>query len=1358
MTNVVDFLLELRELGIEVSADGDRLLCEGPPGALTPQHREALSANKTDILRLLGAQGDRLAEVVRGGGTGVASRAQRSLWLLEQLHPGNSKWNIANAHTIEGELDRDALARSFATIVSRHAALRMRFVEAGDELSVRTAAPGDWSIEYTDLRGDGDPLVRAEAMAAAAARRSFDLAADSLFRVLLLQTADTSHVLVFVIHHMVADGWSLGVISQELETLYRMYAAGKLSPLPPLEYEYADFVTFEALREAETEPDVAWWCERLAGELPQIRLIGERPDSDVASVRLSFDLPLELKTAMEAAARTHDATPFMFLVAAFALVASRLSVEDDILISTPTANRDRREFADLVGMFVNPVVLRFNVTHKMTVTDLIAHVRSTSLDAFARPIAFDRVVEAVQPERRGTRNPLAQLSFAYQNITLPPLRIGDTVVAPRPLELTGSHFDLSIEVWPTARGLTFDFEYASDVFDAAGVGRFMQQYQTVLEAMVADPNALVSRIPLIGTAERRRLTLDVNDTATPYRTDVCLHDIIAAQAAAKPNGIAVLDERRQLTYRELDERANRLAHHLRSLGVGPDVLVAVYVERSVETLVTLLAVLKAGGAYIPLDPIYPGERIAFILEDTQRPVMVKEGSRSAVLAYDGRVVDLDRDAALIAAQPSNAPRTDVSPDNLAYVIYTSGSTGQPKGVQITHGSLVNLLSSMADEPGLGANDVLLAVTTVSFDIAALELFLPLTVGATVSIASSEVTNDGVRLRALAERATVMQATPATWRLLLEVGFTSRPGFTMLCGGEALTKELANRLVAGGGTLWNMYGPTETTIWSSCSRVRPGNAAIAIGKPIANTQFYVLDVNRELMPVGSIGELYIGGTGLARGYWRRPELTAERFVANPFGPPGSRMYRSGDHVRWRDDGELAYIGRTDYQVKLRGFRIELGEIESALARYPGVAEVVAIVRGADGDDARLRAYLAADPDQLDLADLRESVRQWLPSYMIPREFFVLPEFPRTPAGKIDRAALAKTSRTGEAAPFEAIHNPLELAVAGAFGDVLGGQIRPTDNFFEAGGHSLLALKVANRLAEVLGQPISVLSIFQAPTPRDLAVVLDHDLRSSDRHISVLQPAGDDPPLFCFHDIFSRPVHYLNLVRNLEPRQRVYGVAVGPLEREIIEHPSIDTLVRRYVAEIRRVQPNGPYRLAGYSLGGTLACEVARTLTEAGEDALVVLFDTYMPDRGSLSRTAIGNLLRAVASFRLPAVLLALKQVNWARRLWLRDMKLHGTNILPYWVPSGSRELALALVKAQKRHRFRPFFGRIVLFQGTVRGDEERFVNTDGQNGWSHLAKGRLEQIEVVGDHAQIMREPLTSEVGAHLQRILNDQAG
>jgi amino acid adenylation domain-containing protein len=1355
LSKIVDFLLELKADGVKLSVDGERLVCDAPSGVLTPERRAVLAANKPEILRLLsGSTRGTEPMLPTGAPEGVISRAQRSIWLLEQLNPGSSVWNIAAAFNIDGFLDSDALDRSFKTIVARHRTLCSRFVVVDGIPTVETTPAESWSIDFRDIRDDAQPRDRAEAISAAEAQRPFDLAAGPLLRVVLLRTDDARHVLVIVLHHIAADGSSLGVIAQELNELYAAYTSGRGSPLPDLTYSYADFVAWDASQETSDQQNLAWWQEQLSGQLPDVRLAGAgAPSPGGRGQRISLDLDAGLRTGIERLAREHEATPFMVFLAAFILLIYRRTGERDILVSTPTSHRERREFANLVGMFVNPLVLRTQVADGMTVQGLLASVRQSVLAALAHQVSFDRVVEAVRPERRGSGNPLVGLSLAYQSMVLPSLRFGATRVERKRLAFAGSRFEMSIEVWPTADGLTCDFEYATDLFDSADIDRVMEQFRMVLEGIVGNPQLMLSQVPLLTAVQRHQLLVEWNDTRGTYRNDRCLHELFAEQAAATPEAVAVLHGRSQLTYRELDERSNQLAHHLRSLGVGPELLVGVCVERGPGMIVALLGILKAGGAYVPLDPTYPAQRLAFMLEDTRAAVLVTQTSCRDAVTYAGPLVDLDTDAAKIARLPVSSLESGAGPDNAAYVIYTSGSTGQPKGTVLRH-SAVALVDWAQHAYTAEELSRTVAATSISFDFSIFEIFAPLCSGGAVVIVANMLEPPSAALG-----ATLLNVVPTALAELVRRGAIPDTIQTINCGGEALSNSVVQDVYRTTRVqrVVNVYGPTECTTFATTSDVpRGADREPSIGKPLRNTRVYVLDPSLELVPVGVAGELYIAGDGLALGYLRRPELTEQKFVPNPF-EPGARMYRTGDRVRWREDGELEYIGRFDHQVKVRGFRIELGEIENALKHHAGVQDTVVIAARDEHADMRLTAYVAGGPHRIEVAALRATAAAWLPRHMIPHAYLVLESLPLNPSGKVDRAALAQLQAPAED-DVGPIHNPLERAVAETFAGLLGMQhFGRTQNFFDAGGHSLLAVQAANLLGQMLGQPVTPLSIFHAPTPEALAVVIDADLHAPDQQLVVLQPYGDEPPLFCLHDLFSRPVHYQVLLRYLPKRQPVYGLTPGSLTDQLTSDSSFTVLARAYAAEIKLKQPQGPYRVCGYSIGGMLAFETARELVAQGEDVLLILLDTYVNREKRQSRAAARSLLRASASFSLPRFVLALRKVKWVGQHWLRSVTGMRLSDLPGWVPIHSRPFAMMMLQAQVSHRFYPFTGRTVLLQGTVRDEVTTFINGDGQNGWGGLLQGGLERIQFDGTHFEIVSEPLAAQVAQRLQDVLSEDA-
>jgi amino acid adenylation domain-containing protein len=773
------------------------------------------------------------------------------------------------------------------------------------------------------------------------------------------------------------------------------------------------------------------------------------------------------------------------------------------------------------------------------------------------------------------------------------------------------------EAWLYARNGSegLDLELRGDsVGDPAA---FVGHLRTLLSAALAEQSTPIAALPLLTQPERKELLVDFNDSAAPY-PHACLHELVAEQARSTPEAVAIEIKDEQLTYRELDARANQLAHHLVDLGVGPEVLVGICTTRSLEMVVGLLGILKAGGAYVPIDPAYPADRQEYMLASSDAPVLLtQEDLRESLPPGTAKIVCLDTDWPAIAGRPTDSAAVAADPEQLAYVIYTSGSTGKPKGVQISHRALVNFLTTMRQTPGLLAQDVLVAVTTLSFDIAGLELYLPLTTGARVVIAPAEATEDPRALSALLERAqaTVMQATPTTWRMLIDSGWPGRPGMKALCGGEALPAALADRLVDAGLELWNMYGPTETTIWSTCARIQTQGETLTIGRPIANTTLYILDQLMEPVPVGIAGELWIGGDGLARGYRGRPDLTDERFVAHPFDPtPDAKIYRTGDLARYRSDGTVEFLGRIDHQVKVRGFRIELGEIETVLARHPQIVDAVVVARGS-GADAELAAYVTAVEDLVPAHELRLFMAQTLPDYMVPSTVTTLEAFPLTPNGKVDRKALPEPVRERSGAhELIAPRTKLERKLTSIWEREL--EIHPigvTDNFFDLGVTSIVAATLFAAIEHNIGDSLPLGAIFRAPTIERLAQLIEGGEDSS-RWTSLIpiQPQGSRPPIFCIHGGAGTILHLQPLARRLGPEQPFYGLQSSGLYGGSAPIKTVEEMASHYLSEMRQVHQGGPWLLAGYCFGTIVAFEIAQRLLAQGEDVqMVALFNGPSP---------------------------------------------------------------------------------------------------------------------------------------------------
>ncbi|HVG11012.1 MAG TPA: amino acid adenylation domain-containing protein [Thermoanaerobaculia bacterium] len=1020
------------------------------------------------------------------------SFAQQRLWFLTRLEPASPWYNMPIAVRFQGPLDPALLERAAAEILRRHESLRTTFALSGGEPVQVVSPPWPFHLEVTGIEDSPDPFAEARRRVASEAASPFDLQLGPLWRLRALRLAPEDHVVMLTMHHIVSDGWSIGIFLSELTALYGAFARGEEPALPPLPVQYPDFAVWQRdwLSGDVLKAQLGYWRERLGGTLPVLELPLDRPRQPLQTfrgARLPLALPADLTERLRTLSRGRGATLFMALLAAFKVLLRRYTGQEDLLVGVPIAGRNRSEIEGLIGFFVNTLVLRTDLSGDPRFEELLDRVRETTVGAYAhQDLPFERLVEELRPRRDLARSPLFQVMIGLENSPIPAgTTVTDTALALTPLEADSgaSRFEWTLFLSETSGGIGGSLEYNTDLFDEATVRRMAGHFENLLEAAAGDPAESLSRLRLLSAGEERQLLVEWNATARGYALDRPVHELIAERRSEAP---AVTCEGETLSYAELDARANRLAWRLRDLGVGPEVPVGIYLERSLDLPVALLAVWKAGGAYVPLDPAYPRERLAWMLEDSGAPVVLTESSLLPTVPESTALT-----VCVEAGESAEGPAVPVHPESLAYILYTSGSTGRPKGVQIPHGALVNFLESMRERPGLDASDRLLAVTSLSFDIAGLELYLPLLAGAEVEIAGRALAADGPRLLSRLSEATVLQATPSTWRLLLSAGWQGSSNLKALCGGEALPPKLAGEIAARAGSLWNMYGPTETTIWSATRLVESvlGEGPVPLGKPIANTTIYMVDPHLRPVPAGVPGELLIGGAGLARGYFGRPDLTAERFVPDPFAADGTRLYRTGDLARWLATGELEFLGRLDHQVKVRGYRIELGEIEAALEQHPEVHAAVVIVREDAPGDLRLTAYVVGPAPA---GDLRRHLRAKLPEYMVPSAFVTLQELPLLPNGKVDRKALPapEAERPSLSSPFLAPKSRLEGTISEAWRGVLGVErVGVHDNFFDLGGHSLLMAQVHQKLLESLpddlGSRLTMLELFQYPTVAALA---------------------------------------------------------------------------------------------------------------------------------------------------------------------------------------------------------------------------------------------------------------------------------
>ena len=799
-------------------------------------------------------------------------------------------------------------------------------------------------------------------------------------------------------------------------------------------------------------------------------------------------LDARLTRSLHALSRREEVTPFMLLLAAWQVLLSRYSGQEDVLVGSPIAGRNRAELEGLIGLFLNTLVLRTNLSGNPTFRELLQRVREVTLAAFAhQDLPFEKLVEELRPERSLGHSPVFQVMFVLQNAPVDLLELRGIAAAQLSIENPTAKFDLTMSLGERNGQLHGTLEYSTDLFQTATIERLIGHFQVLLEGIVIDADRRISALPLLTESERHQLLENWNDTAAQFPHDKCVQDLFEAQAERTPNAVAIVFEDQQRTYRELNEQANQLAHHLRAKGVGPDVLVGLCVPRSIDLLVAILGIFKAGGAYVPLDATYPRRRLEFMLQDTAVRILITDRAQIEQLPRDSlEFISLDSAREMLATQSRVDPRRVAHPKNLAYVIYTSGSTGNPKGVEVAHHSVVNVLTSLADLLKLQPGERMLGFASPTFDISVAEFFVPMLVGGTTILTGRDVAYDTSKIVEAfrKQQPRIVQATPVTWQMLVDCEGWGGPDLTIISGGEALPNSLADRLLGKCGTLWNLYGPTETTIWSTASRVTtPSNS---IGRPIHNTQVYVLDRWLQPVPIGTWGELYIGGDGLAQGYLNRPALTAERFIANPFSTdPGSRLYRTGDRVRWSADGNLEYQGRLDSQIKLRGFRIELGEIESTLCEHQDIAQCAVVLREDRPDDKRLVAYWVSRSGDRNLR-LRDYLASRLPHYMIPSSYVCLESLPTTPSGKLDRKALPAPERKRFEAEYTAPRDAVEQSLADIWSQILGiERIGIRDNFFAFGGHSLSATQVVARACAVLRVDLSLRDLFNMPTIAELA---------------------------------------------------------------------------------------------------------------------------------------------------------------------------------------------------------------------------------------------------------------------------------
>jgi amino acid adenylation domain-containing protein len=1415
-----ELLTYLRTHDVQVWLDGERLRLNAPKGVLTSELQAELARHKAGLIEFLrtaeAATRLRLPPILpaRRSSALPLSFPQQRLWFLDQLTPNTAAFNIVLTRLFQHSIDHAALEQAFTEIVRRHEILRTTFVtEAGHPVQW-IAPPAPLAVPVVNLQNwpEADRTNEVRRLATIEAQRPFDLARGPLLRVTLFTLGAEEHWLQVVVHHIIFDGSSIPVLSRELDVLYQVFTSGQPSPLPELPIQYADFAAWQrrSLQGEILQTQLDYWKQQLAGSLPVLNLPTDRPrpaiQTDHGALR-SFEMDTCLVEALNALGQQSGTTLFMILLAAFNTLLYRYSGQDDILVGLPIANRTRAELEPLIGFFVNTLVLRTDLSGEPSFRELLSRVRELALAAYAhQDLPFETLVEVLQPERDASRTPLFQVMFVFEQAAH---------AAPQ-LDTGTAKYDLTLYLWGDTSRLTGTFEYNTDLFEAATIDRMVGHFGTLLEAIVAAPDQSIAALPIMTAAERQQLLIDWNDTTVVYPQQT-IQSLFEAQVARTPDAVAVMDGLELLTYRELNVRANQVAHYLCSLGVVPEMLVAICLPRSLDLIVSLLGILKAGAAYVPLDPAYPRDRLAFMLKDSGAAILLTQRELADRFPdHQARVLYLDAEAETIRQQPAENLNVDVPLEALAYITYTSGSTGVPKGVQGVQRGAVNRFNWMWRVYPFQPGEVCCQKTYLSFVDSVWEIYGPLLQGVPIVIIPNEVLKDDRQLiQALADfQVTRIVLAPSLLRVLLTHDDLQQrlPRLKYWsASGEALPLELARRFwhVMPHAILLNLYGSSEAAADSIVYEVKsdPALTTMFIGRPIDNTHVYLVDAHGQPVPIGVPGQIYVGGDGLARGYHGRLDLTAERFISDPFNHAissdgrSARLYATGDLGRYWPDGNIEYLGRIDHQVKIRGFRIELGEIESALKQHAAIQQAVVVAREVSPGDQRLAAYVVlkntATTDHTDdghemnssgvvgaaALDWRAYLASKLPDYMLPATYITLDALPLTPSGKIDRRALPDPdSLTTPLTPdYVAPRDVVERQLATIWEDVL--HVKPVgvhSNFFELGGHSLLAIELFAQIEKVFGKRPPLTTLFQSPTIEQLAQVLRAEGWSDESATLVaIQPGGNKPPFFCVHGFGGGVLDYGELARLLGPDQPFYGLQARGRDGVTSVHTRIDEMAADYIEAIRTVQPHGPYALGGYCYGGVVAFEMARQLQARGKPvALVSVFEGYAPVRIS-PRGVLGH-PRALIKFvrnvpywlrdylhlgreqviaRLGTKLRGIARGVMRVRGRPREVRLEDVLHNVSHIPLAHRNLMQEHLRALRHYRPGPYRGRVVLFR--VRA-MSLFRTADPEMGWGKLAQGGVEVRMIAGGHNTILEQPyvqsLAEQLAASLEAAWQDSSG
>ncbi len=1331
---------------------------------------------------------------------------QQSLLFLSRLNPSVSTYNLSDAMRLRGKLNQEAFQQALERIFARHDSLRTTFVEIDGEPKQQISASQSLPLSERDFTQFPKTEREVEALKFLSAEIACPISLEqSLSKFVLVKLDEQEHILLVMIHHIVSDGSSLGIFWNEFAQLYASYDRQQLPQLAELPIQFGDYAAWSLQQEQDFSQQLQYWKKQLAAAPALLEIPADRPRPAVQSfqgAQLSNVFSARLQNELKALNKSEGVTMFMTLLAAFNVLLARYTDQDDLVVGAPVAGRTRTETESLIGFFVNTLVLRSDLSGNPTFSELLRRTKETTLDAFSnQDFPFEKLVAELRPERSLSHNPIFQTAFALQTETNLSVKITGLELSPFKISAVTSKFDLFLSVSETADGLRTTIEYSTDLFDEVTMQRLMQHYQNLLEGIVADPSQHLSDLPLLSSAELQQILIEWNDTATEYPKEMCLHQLFEAQVESTPEAVAIVSGEVNVSYYELNRRANQVAQVLRAVGIKPDTLIGLFTDRSVEMVVGVLGILKAGGAYLPLDSGYPQARLQYMLNDAKAPVILTQTAlRSRLPETASNIICLDEKGIFSQQSEENLPNLNKAED-LAYVIYTSGSTGQPKGSAIIHRGVSRLVIK-TNYIQLDSSDAMAQVSNISFDAATFELWGALLNGARLVIINQDIALSpkefATQLRD--QKITTMFLTTALFNLLSRETPTAFATLkTLIIGGDTCDPGCCREVLKNGAPerLLNGYGPTESTTFAAWHHIKNiGEGSIPIGRPISSTTIFILDRYLNPVPVGVPGELYIGGDGLAREYLNQPEMTKDKFRVSGFGfrdphsdipasikksgadgflpetrssKPETHLYKTGDIARYLPDGSIEFIGRKDHQIKLRGFRIELGEIETALLAHPAIQEIVLMVDTGKNDKKLVAYYVAATT--LAVSDLREFLKQRLPDYMIPSAWVRLEQFPLTPNGKVDRKKLPKADQLlNEAKPELVVaKDELEVRLISIWEEILGiHPISTRDNFFELGGHSLIAVRLFSAIKTAFGKQLPLAVLFQSPTIAQMAELLRaQGWEPSWNSLVPLRVNGTASPFFCIHAVGGNVLEYNKLVQYFDSDHPFYGLQAVGLDGNTAPLTSIEEMAAHYLQEIRQLQAHGPYYLGGRSFGGSVAFEMAQQLHDQGERvALLAMLDTYplgwlklfseaeaQEFQQKFLRLRFNQHCRNLLALNLKGkVHYVLSKAQFKTRriknIWWQ-LKKKFTQNSDSSLDNILRKIEEINYLAVRKYVPQTYAGKVTFFCA-----QAEVSVAENITGWQHLATGGVEIVRIPGDHQTMIKEPQVQELAQQLTLALS----